>query len=202
MNTLIEIIKQVLTKYTPNTPSSLCSTEDEDTCDNNVLITKSVPVETERISQDKVVINDENDNTHYDEDRIQHGANNEEINIDTETKDAIVISDRVGEESVLDNIPCQTMVECCCQILDYLEHQESYGNADLIEAHSFIEQIIFEYIVRIGGKIINNDTTFHPIRHKPAEKVFISPGAHIATVSPGILLDSKVLIKAKVKTVE
>ncbi len=202
MNTLIEIIKQVLGKYTPNAPSSLCSTEDVDACDNNVLITKPVPVETETGGQDEVVNNDENDNTHYDGDRIQCGANNEKINIDTETKDAIVISDRVGEESVLDNIPCQTMIECCCQILDYLEHQESYGNADLTEAHSFIEQIIFEYIVRIGGKIINNDTAFQPIRHKPAEKVFISPGAHIAIVSPGILLDSKVLIKAKVKTVE
>lgn len=202
MNTLTEMIKQVLRKRNTNTPSSLCSTEDVDICDNNVLKTEFVSVSTETQSQDNVVNNDKNENMHYDADSIQCDANNEEIIIDTETKDAIVISGQDGEESVLDNIPCQTMIECCCQILDYLEQQKSYSTTDLTKAHNFIEQIIFEYIVRIGGKIINNDTVFHPIKHKPVEKVFISPGEHIGIVSPGILLDSKVLIKAKVKTVE
>lgn len=134
--------------------------------------------------------------------KIQCKTDNEEIKIDNTTNDSVATFEMTGEGSVLDNIPCQTMIECCCQILDYLEQHESYGNANITEAHSFIEQIIFEYIVRIGGELIKEDTEFQPLRHKPAKNMFITPGTQIGTVTPGVILDGKVLIKAKVKTVE
>lgn len=107
--------------------------------------------------------------------------------------------DRSGEEDILDNIPCLTMVECVCRILEYLEEQKEYGNVDITDIQGYIEQLVFEYLVRIGGRMINDDVTFQPLRHKAVEPKYIASGKPIKIDVPGIMLNSRVLIKAKVK---
>lgn len=107
----------------------------------------------------------------------------------------------IKSDGILDNIPCMTMIECACSILEYFEEQERYGNTSTAEIYQYVEQLIFEYFVRIGGELINKDSEFQPLRHKLIDKRFINPKAPVEIVSPGVILNKKVLIKAKVKSV-
>lgn len=125
--------------------------------------------------------------------KLEAESRESEVNDDPERLD------RSEEEDILDNIPCLTMVECVCRILEYLDGQKEYGNVDIQDIQSYIEQLIFEYLVRIGGRPINDDMIFQPLRHKAVEHKYIATGKPIKIDVPGIMLNRRVLIKAKVK---
>lgn len=122
---------------------------------------------------------------------------------DNDLAESVASADKgIKSEDILDNIPCMTMIECACSILEYFEEQERYGNTSIAETYQYVQQLIFEYFVRIGGELINKDSVFQPLRHKLIDKKFINPGASVEIVSPGVILNRKVLIKAKVNPIE
>lgn len=99
--------------------------------------------------------------------------------------------------SALDDNKCMTMVDCCLNILTLMEEAgEAISAADLKE---LVEKNIFEGLVTIGATPITGEDRFNAARHAPASPGFIKPGAEIEIVSPGLELEGKTLIKAKVE---
>lgn len=99
--------------------------------------------------------------------------------------------------SVLSNPKCTTLIDCCLDIISFLNDANVEGNITGIKEH--IRNSIFENFVIIGGEPIVNDTKFNAARHSPSTPIFIKPGAFIEIIHPGITLEKKVLIKAIVK---
>lgn len=123
-------------------------------------------------------------------------------NLEAEDKDLGNNPISAGDKNILDNVPCQTMIECCIRILEFLEESAKEGNAFPSDTQSYIKYIIFEHLLRIGCDIIMNESSFNPVRHQSENQQFIEPDSRIKVQFPGVELNGKVLIKAKVEPVK
>lgn len=99
--------------------------------------------------------------------------------------------------SLLDNAPYMSLAESCCELFKELEKQQSEDNSELID---LIKNRIKEGLFLSGAEPIAEETTYDVIRHTAVGKSIVRKGTPIiSTLEPGVAIDDKVMIKAKVQ---
>lgn len=99
--------------------------------------------------------------------------------------------------SLLDNAPYMSLAESCCELFKELEKQQSKDNSELID---LIKKRIKEGLFLSGAEPIAEETSYDVIRHTAVGKSIVRKGTPItSTLEPGVAIDDKVMIKAKVQ---
>ena len=181
-----KVVEETYDSEMPSENINVINTED-----NNILMKTD-------ITEDKIM---EHDTKTSDEAEDIPGNSYDNISNDN-TFDTINQNNKSFNESsdngsVLSNSKFTTLIDCCLDIMSFLDNASVEG--DITGIKEQIRNSIFENFVIIGGEPIVNDTKFNAARHLPSTPIFIKPGALIEIVHPGITLEKKVLIKAIVK---
>lgn len=130
-----------------------------------------------------------------DSDNLAEEENGVESNLHAELPE---ITEKTKHTSILDDVNCVTLIDCCNQILSICEDSE-FINTNIEHLPKIIKDKIFEHFIIIGARPIHDEDRFNPVRHLAQKGVFVSPGSNISIEEPGIEIDGKVIIKAVVK---
>ena len=106
-------------------------------------------------------------------------------------------------ESLLDNIPYMQLAEQCCQMHQELERQRNQvTDPTYLDFIALQQSRIREALLLSGANYIDGEKEFNLIRHTPSSTGIITNGIPIEeTIEPGIEIDGRVMIKAKVKII-
>lgn len=137
-------------------------------CSNNEvtsLIPDEYDSEEDVVQEDKIVINDDNDNN--------------------------------DKTCLLDNKPYMKMAESLCSLINEIEHDFSeLSSSELVD---MVKERIRQCFVLSGADLIIDDKEFDIIRHTPVPAAMINKGTTIESfIEPGIIVENKVLRRAKV----
>lgn len=108
--------------------------------------------------------------------------------------------ERSASESLLDNKPLVKLFGECADLLNEMDKLAKDFKSDreqfLLE---MVKDKIISALVLSGGKVIDNDSAFDILRHTALDVDDAKNGAEIReTVSPGVMLEDRVFIRAKV----
>lgn len=99
--------------------------------------------------------------------------------------------------SLLDNASYMSLAESCCELFKELEKLQSEDNFELID---LVKSRIKEGLFLSGAEPIAEETSYDVIRHTAVGKSIVRKGTPItSTLEPGVAIDDKVMIKAKVQ---
>lgn len=99
--------------------------------------------------------------------------------------------------SLLDNTPYMSLADSCCNLVKELEKLKTKENQELIEQ---VVSRIKEGLLSSGAEPIAEETSYNVIRHIAIGKSIVRKGTPItSTIEPGVTIDDKVMIKAKVQ---
>ena len=108
--------------------------------------------------------------------------------------------ERSASASLLDNKPLVKLFGECADLLNEMDKLAKDFKSDreqfLLE---MVKDKIISALVLSGGKVIDNDSAFDILRHTALDESDAKNGAEIReTVSPGVMLEDRIFIRAKV----
>lgn len=117
---------------------------------------------------------------------------------------AVSVQDEISEtsqehdvDSLLDNSPYMSLADSCCNLISELDKLKTEDNQELV---TLVGSRIKEGLFLSGAQPIAEETAYDVIRHSAVGKPIIRKGTPIAsTIEPGVAIDDKVMIKAKVE---
>lgn len=99
--------------------------------------------------------------------------------------------------SLLDNSPYMSLADSCCDLIKELDKLKSEENQKLVD---LVNSRIKEGLISSGAEPIAEEPFYDVIRHSAIGKSIVRKGTPIAsTIEPGVAIDDKVMIKAKVQ---
>lgn len=99
--------------------------------------------------------------------------------------------------SLLDNSPYMSLADSCCDLIKELDKLKSEDNQELID---LVNSRIKEGLISSGAEPIAEETSYDVIRHTAVGKSIVRKGTPISsTIEPGVAIDDRVMIKAKVQ---
>lgn len=99
--------------------------------------------------------------------------------------------------SLLDNSPYMSLADSCCDLISELDKLKTEDNQELV---TLVGSRIKEGLILSGAQPIAEETAYDVIRHSAVGKSIVRKGTPIAsTIEPGVAIDDKVMIKAKVE---
>lgn len=113
--------------------------------------------------------------------------------------EAEVVEQEVAHEttSLLDNSPYMSLADSCCDLIKELDKLKSEDNQELID---LVNSRIKEGLISSGAEPIAEETSYDVIRHTAVGKSIVRKGTPISsTIEPGVVIDDRVMIKAKVQ---
>lgn len=107
-------------------------------------------------------------------------------------------------DSLLDNKPLVKVFAECADLLNEIDRiSPSFRSPDSQLLIETINERLRSALYLSGGVPIEGDTSFDPIRHICLENPLAKEGSPICeTLEPGVALDTRVFIKAKVRLTE
>lgn len=108
--------------------------------------------------------------------------------------------EQICHSSLLDNDEYISLAEQCCDILHELDLM--YKQIPNDQVNNFIFQLktrIREALMLSGATLIDEETEFNLLRHQTVDGGIVKNGTSITeTVEPGVEIDGRVMVKAKV----
>lgn len=99
--------------------------------------------------------------------------------------------------SLLDNSPYMSLADSCCDLVKELDKLKSEDNQELVD---LVSSRIKEGLISSGAEPIAEEPTYDVIRHTAVGKTIVRKGTPItSTIEPGVAIDDRVMIKAKVE---
>lgn len=99
--------------------------------------------------------------------------------------------------SLLDNSPYMSLADSCCDLVKELDKLKSEDNQELVD---LVNSRIKEGLISSGAEPIAEESTYDVIRHTAVGRSIVRKGTPISsTIEPGVVIDDKVMIKAKVQ---
>lgn len=176
------------------------------------------------VEQERLLMNLELPPTHNDEDSVsisdsdtktptEENVNRFEPIMDTEESDRTLVQQSVEETdvtdiqtqqedgqgesgSLLDNSNYMSIVESLTFLMQEIEDAEGLPSQEVVD---LVKSRIQEGLLLSGAELIAEDKEFDVLRHQPIPAAMIKKGAPIdSIIEPGILIENKVIRKAKV----
>ena len=103
--------------------------------------------------------------------------------------------------SLLKNEAYLKLAEQCCEMHEQLDRMSNqFSDADMLNLINMQKSRIREALILSGATAIDEESTFNLLRHKPQSPGIVRDGVPILeTVEPGVAIESRVIIKSKVK---
>lgn len=99
--------------------------------------------------------------------------------------------------SLLDNTNYMSMADSLASLMEEIEDMGDLPSTELME---IVKSRLQEGFLISGAELISEDKEFDAIRHVPVPAAMVKRGAPIErTIEPGIIIDGKVIRKAKVE---
>lgn len=102
--------------------------------------------------------------------------------------------------SLLKNEAYLKLAEQCCEMHEELDRMSNqFSDTDMLNLINMQKSRIREALILSGATAIDEESTFNLLRHKPQSPGIVRDGAPILeTVEPGVAIENRVMIKAKV----
>ena len=123
------------------------------------------------------------------------------VNESIDDKGLVVIEPKNSCDSLLDNRQLVKVFTECADLLSEIERISSrFKSSDSQLLLELVNERLRTALYLSGGKPIDSDDTFDPVRHICIDNPLAKDGTPIIeTIETGILLESRVFVKAKVR---
>lgn len=119
----------------------------------------------------------------------------------SDDKELVANEPENSSDSLLDNRPLVKVFAECADLLSEIDRiSPRFKSPDSQLLLEMINERLRNALYLSGGKPINGDDTFDPIRHVCTDNPMAKDGTPIIeTIEAGVLLESRVFVKAKVR---
>lgn len=130
--------------------------------------------------------------------QIEQSVSTEDVNDD---RDIVIDKPTEVSDSLLDNRQLVNVFSECADLLNEIDRiSPGFKSPESQLLIEMINERLRSVLYLSGGSIIEGELSFDPIRHTCPENLLAKDGATICqTIEPGVALESRVFVKAKVK---